>query len=418
MFRGKGTAWYDNLELFVDGKPIEEQLKELTNQEITEIKKYVYPLSSFEPNYEDNSDLKILKNLIGNSKVVALGESTHGTSEIYKMKDRIVRYLAKNENFDVFALEAYMQQAYLANDYTIRNTETLKDALQNLVFFVWNTEEMSSMLQWMKQYNNGAQKILFTGFDMQDATEPIKQLYNAFSHDKDIAQKIEKLSSTLKEFTNENRGNTKSYVLKKEQADIIYPIIAELKSKINENPKFSANEKSWQNQNIRIVEQLLEKSSINRDKFMAENFLWIKEQNPNSKFIISAHNGHVNTAKNKMGEFLKEKLQNDYKTFGFAFFDGEYRARGTKDKILATQKAQKPFLGTYEYWMNSINIPYFIIDLKEMKKDKNLSWLVSDLEFRAVGHTKPSNEFYQTNISNDYDYIIFIDKSTSSKQPK
>ena len=334
------------------------------------------------------------------------------------MKDRITRYLAKNENFDIFSLEAYMQQAYLANDYTIKNTATINEALQNLVFFVWKTKEMSEMLQWMKKYNNGSQKILFTGFDMQDASESIKQLSNAFSEDKEITQKIEKLSSAVKEFVGENKGNTKSYVLQKEHADIIYPIIRKLKTKINEIPKFSEVEKSWQNQNVRIIEQLLEKSSINRDKFMAENFLWIKEHNPNSKFIISAHNGHISNSKNKMGKFLKDKLQNDYITFGFAFFDGEYTARGTKDKILGTQTAQKPYLGTYEYWLNSLNIPYFILDLKEMKKDKNLSWLVTDLEFRSVGHTKPTNEFYSTNISNDYDYLIFINKSTSAKSPQ
>ena len=418
VHKGKGIAWIDNVELFVDGKPIEKPLSELTAQEITEIKKYVYPLNSFDPTSSDDSDLKILKNLIGNSNVVGLGESTHGTSEIYKMKDRITRYLAKNENFDIFSLEAYMQQAYLANDYTIKNTATINEALQNLVFFVWKTKEMSEMLQWMKKYNNGSQKILFTGFDMQDSSESIKQLSNAFSEDKEITQKIEKLSSAVKEFVGENKGNTKSYVLQKEHADIIYPIIRKLKTKINEIPKFSEVEKSWQNQNVRIIEQLLEKSSINRDKFMAENFLWIKEHNPNSKFIISAHNGHISNSKNKMGKFLKDKLQNDYITFGFAFFDGEYTARGTKDKILGTQTAQKPYLGTYEYWLNSLNIPYFILDLKEMKKDKNLSWLVTDLEFRSVGHTKPTNEFYSTNISNDYDYLIFINKSTSAKSPQ
>lgn len=418
VYKGKGSAWFDNGEILLDGKPIEKPLKELTSQQITAIKKYIYPLNSFEPTSSDNTDLEILKKLVGNSKVVALGEATHGTSEIYKMKDRLTRYLAKNQNFDIFSLEAYMQQAYLANDYTIKNTATLNEALQNLVFFVWKTQEMSTMLQWMNQYNNGSQKILFTGFDMQDATEPIKQLYKAFSEDKDFVRKIEKLSSAVKEFANENRGNTKSYTLKKEHADIIYPIIAELKTKINENPKFSANDKSWQNQNVRIIEQLLEKSNINRDKFMAENFLWIKEHNPNSKFIISAHNGHINTAKNRMGEYLKDKLQNDYKIFGFAFFDGEYIARGTKDKILGTQTAQKPYLGTYEYWLNSLNVPYFILDLKEMKKDKDLSWLVSDLEFRSVGHTKPTNEFYQTDISDNYDYLIFINKSTSSKRPE
>ncbi|USL96101.1 erythromycin esterase family protein [Riemerella anatipestifer] len=416
VYKGKGIAWFDKVEILLDGKPIEKPVKELTPEQITAIKKYVYPLSSFEPTSSDNTDLEILKTLVGNSKVVALGEATHGTSEIYKMKDRLTRYLVKNHKFDIFSLEAYMQQAYLANDYTIKNTATLNEALQNLVFFVWKTEEMSTMLQWMKQYNNGSQKILFTGFDMQDATEPIKQLYEAFSEDKDIVKKIEKLSSTVKEFAYENRGNIKSYILKKEQADIIYPIIAELKTKINENSKFSTNDKSWQTQNVRIIEQLLEKSSINRDKFMAENFLWIKEHNPNSKFIISAHNGHVNTVKNRMGKFLKDKLQNDYKTFGFAFFDGEYTARGTKDKMLATQTAQKPYLGTYEYWMNSLNVPYFILDLNEMKKDNDLSWLVSDLDFRSVGHTKPLNEFYQTDISDNYDYLIFINKSTSAKR--
>lgn len=418
VYKGNGSAWFDKVEILIDGKPIEKPLKELTSEQITAIKNYIYPLNSFEPTSGDNTDLEILKTLVGNSKVVALGEATHGTSEIYKMKDRLTRYLAKNQNFNIFSLEAYMQQAYLANDYTIKNTATLNEALKNLVFFVWKTQEMSTMLQWMKQYNNGSQKILFTGFDMQDATEPIKQLYKAFSEDKDFAQKIEKLSSTVKEFANENRGNTKSYTLKKEHADIIYPIIAELKTKINENPKFSVNDKSWQTQNVRIIEQLLEKSNINRDKFMAENFLWIKEHNPNSKFIISAHNGHINNAKNKMGEYLKDKLQNDYKTFGFAFFDGEYKARGTKDKILGTQTAQKPYLGTYEYWLNSLNVPYFILDLKEMKKDKDLSWLVSDLDFRSVGHTKPTNEFYQTDISDNYDYLIFINKSTSSKRPE
>ena len=106
------------------------------------------------------------------------------------MKDRITRYLAKNENFDIFSLEAYMQQAYLANDYTIKNTATINEALQNLVFFVWKTKEMSEMLQWMKKYNNGSQKILFTGFDMQDSSESIKQLSNAFSEDKEITQKM------------------------------------------------------------------------------------------------------------------------------------------------------------------------------------------------------------------------------------
>lgn len=47
------------------------------------------------------------------------------------MKDRLIRYLAEKENFDIFSIEAQMQQSYLVENYTNGNS-TLKEAMRNL----------------------------------------------------------------------------------------------------------------------------------------------------------------------------------------------------------------------------------------------------------------------------------------------
>lgn len=412
MYRGKGIAWYDNLELFIDGKPIKNQIKELTNFEKGLIKKYIYPLKTFGPSEKDNSDLRILKNLIGDSKVVALGESTHGSSEIYKMKDRLIRYLAENENFDIFSIEAQMQQSYLVENYTNGNS-TLKEAMRNLGYWTWKTKEMASLLNWMKDFNKDKKKISFTGFDMQSVSEPIKQLRATFKDDKELQNKFDKLSLKIQEFLEENKNVRRNYILTDDQSITIYPILSEIKSKITSANNLTESEKKWQNQNLRIIEQILEKTMISRDKFMAENFMWIKDNNPNSKFIVWAHNGHINKDKLRMGGFLDEKLKNNYITFGFAFFDGTYKAMSNKD--LGNVTAQTPYLGTYEYWLNSLNEPYFILDIKKMKEDKDLKYLLTDFELRTTGSTKTNiNEFSYRNLADDFDYLIFLNKSTNS----
>lgn len=411
IYGGKGSAWIDQVEILLDGKSIEKPFKELSSQEVTALKKYVYPLSSFEPNYNNNSDLNILSNLIGSSKVVALGESTHGSSEIYKMKDRLIRYLAEKENFDIFSIEAQMQQSYLVENYTNGNS-TLKEAMKNLGYWTWKTKEMASLLNWMKDFNKDKKKISFTGFDMQSVSEPIKQLRATFKDDKELQNKFDKLSHKIQEFLEENKNIRRNYILTDDQSKTIYPILSEIKSKITSANNLTESEKKWQNQNLRIIEQILEKTIITRDKFMAENFMWIKNNNPNSKFIVWAHNGHINKDKLRMGGILDEKLKNNYITFGFAFFDGTYKAMSNKD--LGNVTAQTPYLGTYEYWLNSLNEPYFILDIRKMKEDKDLKYLLTDFELRTTGSTKTNNEFSYRNLAEDFDYLIFINKSTNS----
>jgi hypothetical protein len=54
----------------------------------------------------DYTDLMPLKDMVANARVVSLGEATHGTREFFLMKHRILEFLVKEMDFNVFAIEA------------------------------------------------------------------------------------------------------------------------------------------------------------------------------------------------------------------------------------------------------------------------------------------------------------------------
>ena len=123
------------------------------------------------------ADLQPLKSLIGDARIVSLGECTHGSSEVFSMKHRMLEYLVKEKGFTIFSIEANMPEAYALNEYIIDGKGNPRKLLAGMYFWTWNTQEVLDMIEWMKKYNETAtNKISFTGFDMQFPDVSIKIL--------------------------------------------------------------------------------------------------------------------------------------------------------------------------------------------------------------------------------------------------
>lgn len=377
--------------------------------------KFVYPLDTYDPSIENTNDLKILNKLVGNSKVVALGEVTHGSSEIFKMKDRIIRFLIKHNNFDIFSIEAAMPESYFMNNYIIDGRNDAKVYLNGLLFWTWNVKEVLDMVNWMKSYNEThTNKIKFTGFDMQHFNGALNQLKKTNTKNNISNVKLDSLKILLndirKKTTEKKSRITIVDSLQKKALNSIFESIRQ------DSQKLPDEDKKWNAQNIRIIEQYLDKSSVNRDKYMAENVLWIKNNNPNSKLIIWAHNNHIKKTETSMGKQLHEKLKDDYVTIGFTFHEGSYTAIGKDSKKLGIHQSQESYEGTLEYFLNSLEIPIFILDLKTLKQENNKlgQWLLNEIPYRRIGAMSMDNDFKKGTISNDFDYLIFIKESTNS----
>jgi hypothetical protein len=115
-------------------------------------------------------DLRPLAKLIGEARIVALGEPTHGTREAFQMKHRLLEFLVSELGFSIFSIEASMPEAYRIDDYVLRGDGDPGALIGGMHFWTWNTQEVLAMVEWMRRFNAGAggkSPVHFTGFDMQ-----------------------------------------------------------------------------------------------------------------------------------------------------------------------------------------------------------------------------------------------------------
>lgn len=113
-------------------------------------------------------DMQPLKKVIGNARIVSLGEATHGTREFFQLKHRMLEFLASEMGFTIFSIEASMPEAYRLNDYVLKGNGDPAQLLRGLYLWPWDTEEVLAMIKWMRVFNqSGKGRIEFTGFDMQ-----------------------------------------------------------------------------------------------------------------------------------------------------------------------------------------------------------------------------------------------------------
>lgn len=120
-------------------------------------------------------DMQRLGPIVGDARIVALGEATHGTHEFFQFKHRMLEFLSTQKGFTIFSIEANMPEAYRLNDYVLHGTGDPKALLKGMYFWTWNTQEVLAMIEWMRQFNqSGKGHVEFTGFDMQTPTVSIE----------------------------------------------------------------------------------------------------------------------------------------------------------------------------------------------------------------------------------------------------
>jgi erythromycin esterase len=410
------------LVLFVLVSTCQEQTG-IKKQDLKWIRANAIPIKTADP-INDHSDLMPIKQLIANRRIVALGESTHGTSEFFKMKHRITKFLAEEMGFTVFAIEANMPEAREVNRYVLTGEGDPKKALEGLYFWTWNTREVLEMIKWMRQYNlSGKGKIEFYGFDMQTPTVAmenvktfIEKADKAFVKPLDhYCQQVDEVWQLLKKPRNLKKINLEKWY---EAAKNIYE---HLKANREIYRKcFDAMEVDWVIQDALVVlqgSQVFMKSKRTRDQSMADNLDWIlNHQPPGTKLVTWAHNGHVsksNTTYRSMGSFLKERHGENMMVFGFAFHEGEYTARGNNG--INTYSTSKSEPGSVEWYLKSTGIPHFIIDIRgALKGEPGAQWLNRDLQFRSIGALAMDHAFSMRNLTKEFDAIIFFEKTTPS----
>lgn len=388
---------------------------------------------SIAPADEDFSDLLPLVKWIGDSRVVALGEVTHGDGPTFHAKARLVRFLHQVMGFDVLAWESGFFDVPLM-DAALRTDVPLPEAArQGLYRIWWSSQEVQPTFAYLRATQATTRPIQSVGFDCRVATDRSRsELFPA-----SIFEFFDRLDPAL--------------ISKAERADLTAMSIGLLPVEYYNKPGERIYNRALPRRLISVIEErrkeLLVRASpreidhirqslvsllamdralggqagtgqstdgYSRDTAMAENLLWLLE-NPlaGRKVIVWAHNFHVqrdhanpraSAAAAKAGRspagptglHLARALGRDLYVIGFLAHHGRYGYAGEEPVDIATAEP-----GSLEGLLHAVGKPFLLLDLRGLPGDH---WLRAPLTTGLYFY-----EPQETDVPRLYDAVFFLD---------
>jgi len=383
--------------------------QQITPEKINWLRKRIYPIKSI--NNSDDIGLNQFFNAIKNAKIIGLGEASHGSHENFETKNKLVKFLAeKDSSFNIYSLESNMAKAKKINDFIHKkNAPTSNSVLKN-TWSIYQTQEFMELLLWMQKHEN----MNFYGFDMQYFQQSIVELKNELKDDNSLLliNKIDTILTTTFKLRYKLKKNTPLKAKHKKTALKNIKMLEKTITNIT-----ALQKKKWLLQNCTLLKQFINQTSSNdRDNFMAENVLWIHKQHPTSKILVSAHNLHVEKRLFKQGNIIHQKISENYISVGFLIYEGSISAKKGKLQEMKHSLLDNAPSDSYEFILNQLNEPLFFIDLRNIKKENssNSKWFLKKRKHREVGSIIYPNSFKTVSLSNMFDIIVFIKKSSPS----
>lgn len=126
-------------------------------------------ISSIDPeDDEDFSDLEPLKGLIGDSRLVVLGEQSHGDGAVFLAKARLIKFLHQEMGFDVLTWESGMFECREVDRAMKDPTVSMEDIGRMGIFAIWTASaQVRPTLDCVRATQTTAHPIETAGFDHQ-----------------------------------------------------------------------------------------------------------------------------------------------------------------------------------------------------------------------------------------------------------
>ncbi len=262
------------------------------------------------------------------TRIVALGEASHGNSEFQQLKTEVFKVLAEKYDIRTLVIEGDFGGCTLVNDYILGGEGDAEELTKHLGYRLYRTDDMMGLITWMHEYNESApddKKVRLYGMDVQKSMDNIQVLKDFYSKvDETKAKEVSDNLDLL--FGTEEDGYDK------EKIDEIIEYTDSLVTDISDNAEdyIAATDQDQQFRAMLAAESLnyyiilLEKeggSNKYRDcamKVIVDQVLEYEEKNHSTEIMMSCHNGHMTKNNSSPATFLGTDLYDEYESAYFA----------------------------------------------------------------------------------------------------
>jgi erythromycin esterase-like protein len=397
-------------------------------------------------------DYDALLELIGDSRVVLLGEASHGTHEFYRERALITRRLIEEKGFEAVAVEADWPDAYRVNRYVrcLGQDRTALDALGDFHRFprwMWRNQDVLEFVQWLRRRNEARrpqQRVGFYGLDLYSLFRSIEAVIGFLEQvDPPAARRARYRYSCFEHFGENPQayGYAAQFGLEQSCEDQAVQQLLELRRQAAELAERDGgiphDELFYAEQNARLVKNAEQYyrtmfrgrvASWNlRDRHMAETLEALMEhlerQGSLGKVVVWEHNSHIGdaraTAMGKEGEWnvgqlSRERFGNDAVLVGFSTYTGTVTAASDWDAPAERKKVRPGLAGSWEALLHGVGLPDFLLPIRG---DVHLIESLSQARLeRAIGviylpETERVSHYFEAHLPRQFDAVIHFDSS-------
>ena len=390
--------------------------------------------------------------LIGDRRLVLIGEASHGTHEFYRERARITRRLIDELGFTVVAVEGDWPDAYRVNRY-VMGASSDDDADASLGGFrrfptwMWRNRDVLGFIQWLRARNDAqvhpANKARFYGLDLYSLHASIEAVIAYLDQvDPSEAQQARTRYSCFDSVGAEGQayGHAVAYQGAAPCENEVVAQLLELQRRadvyLRRDGWVAADEQFYAEQNARLVcdaeeyyHQMYraEVSSWNlRDQHMAGTLDALIEhldrQSGHTKVVVWEHNSHVGDARAtamglrgelNVGQLARQRYGGDVALIGFTTFDGRVTAASDWGAPAERKRVRPARPDSHEALLHAAGLPQFWVSTADLPVRDALSQ--PRLE-RAIGviyrpETELQSHYFEAQMAQQFDAVIHIDRT-------
>ncbi|OJZ72975.1 hypothetical protein BRW65_15135 [Mycobacterium paraffinicum] len=398
-----------------------------------------------------------LEALIGDARIVLIGESSHGTHEFYEARAEITKWLIEEKGFCAVAAEADWPDAYRVNRY-VRGTgddagaDEALSGFERFPAWMWRNTVVRDFVEWLRarnrlHENNGQRQAGFYGLDLYSLHRSLQEVIGYL--DKIDPNAAARARERYACFDHASADDGQAYGFsaafgagpscEKEAIDQLVEIqrnalaYARRDGLLAEDELFYAHQNAQTVHNAEVYYRAMFSGRVTswnlRDKHMAQTLeallkhLDRHQDVPSARIVVWAHNSHVGDARATevwadgqltLGQLVRQRHGDEARLLGFSTYAGTVTAASDWGGI-AERKVVRPALnGSVEELLHETGRAAFLVS---PHINPGAAEPLSAVRLgRAIGviyrpETERQSHYFHVRPADQFDAMIHIDRT-------
>ena len=381
------------------------------------------------------------------SRVVLLGEASHGTSEFYRARAAITRRLVEKHGFDFIAVEADWPDA-AAIDRHVRwglHRKMATPPFSRFPTWMWRNSDVESFVRWLREYNAirpAPKRVAFYGLDLYNMRASMAAVLEYLDKvDPGAAAEARERYACLAPWSSEPAAYGRA-ALSEGYAICEQPVLSILGDLARKSVEYAAHDGERffdATENARLVADAehyyrvmyygAHESWNLRDQHMFDTLERIlAARGPASKAVVWAHNSHIGDARYtemgavrselNIGQLCRQRFGRGAALIGFGTHSGTVMAASDWDARAEVKTVRPSRSDSYESLCHDTGINRFLVDLRPGHNELLRDVLREPRLERYIGviyrpDTERMSHYSQANLPEQYDGFVWFDETSA-----